>query len=65
MANPWVKKNPFLSMFLSSANAVAGRARGTAVAQAKRSHASATKHATQTWIDAWTPDSGKKRKRRR
>ena len=27
MANPWTKKNPFLSMFLSSANSIAGRAR--------------------------------------
>ena len=27
MANPWTKKNPLLSMWLSGANAVAGKAR--------------------------------------
>jgi hypothetical protein len=25
MANPWMKKNPFLSMFLSGANAASGK----------------------------------------
>jgi hypothetical protein len=28
VANPWMKKNPVLSMWLSDANTVAGRARG-------------------------------------
>lgn len=36
MANPWSKKNPFMSMWLSSANRVAGTLRGQATAQAKR-----------------------------
>ena len=27
MANPWLKKNPFMSMWLSGANAAVGRAR--------------------------------------
>ena len=36
MANPWLKKNPFMSMWLSAANSVAGKARGQATAQAKR-----------------------------
>lgn len=65
MANPWLKKNPFLSLFLSGANAAAGRARSAAVAQGKRNLTSATRHATQTWIDLWIPDSGKKRRRRK
>jgi hypothetical protein len=34
MANPWFKKNPLMSMWLSAANAVAGRARGVASAKA-------------------------------
>ena len=28
MANPWMKKNPFMSMWLSTANRVAGTLRG-------------------------------------
>ena len=36
MANPWLKKNPIMSMWLSMANRVAGPLRGQATAQAKR-----------------------------
>ena len=36
MRNPWLKKNPFMSMWLSGANAVLGAARSRATAQAKR-----------------------------
>jgi len=36
MANPWLKKNPFMSMWLSEANRVAGTLRGQATAQARR-----------------------------
>ena len=36
MANPWLKKNPFMSMWLSAANRVAGTLRGQATAQARR-----------------------------
>ena len=34
MANPWIKKNPFMSMWLRGANSVIGRARVQATAQA-------------------------------
>ena len=36
MANPWTKKNPFLSMWLSGANALAGKARIAGKAEAGR-----------------------------
>ena len=36
MANPWTKKNPLLSLWLSAANAWAGAARGAMTAAAKR-----------------------------
>jgi hypothetical protein len=36
MSNPWLKKNPFLSMWLSGANRIAGTFRGQASAQIKR-----------------------------
>ena len=36
MANPWLKKNPFMSMWLSGANSVANTARVRIAAEAKR-----------------------------
>ena len=36
MAKPWTKKNPFMSMWLSSANSIAGSARGRMTAEGKR-----------------------------
>lgn len=36
MANPWLKKNPFMSLWLSTANRAAGTLRGQAAAQARR-----------------------------
>ncbi|SAK92279.1 hypothetical protein AWB78_05000 [Caballeronia calidae] len=58
MKNPWVKKNPFLSMWLSGANAVIGATRGRATAQAKR-------QAATFWSAALTPPKPKKRRARR
>ena len=43
MANPWMKKNPFLSLWLSAANAWAGAARGAMTAATKRQMAQAMK----------------------
>lgn len=36
MANPWLKKNPFMSMWLSAANRAAGTVRSQATAEVKR-----------------------------
>ena len=36
MSNPWLKKNPFMSMWLSGANTVMGAARGRATAELNR-----------------------------
>ncbi len=43
MANLWTKKNPFLSMFLSSANVAVGKARGSWLQQARRNQTTAVK----------------------
>lgn len=71
MKNPWIKKNPLLSMWLSGANAVAGSIRGSATAAAKRQARSAmnkgVKQATDFWTGASMPATSaapKKRKRR-
>jgi hypothetical protein len=63
MANPWTKKNPLLSMWLSGANALAGKARGAGAAEAKRQQASLVKEATRFWSGAWLTDAKPKAKR--
>ena len=69
MANPWLKKNPFMSMWLSGFNAAAGSMRGHAVSQAKRQTASAMTKATNDIFGAWTaglaPPPAKSRRRQR
>jgi hypothetical protein len=68
MKNPWTKKNPLLSIWLSGANAVAGSARGRATMAAKRQTRSAMtngmKQVTDFWTGAFTPSAAKKKKRR-
>ena len=49
MANPWTKKNPLLSMWLSGANAAAGKARSAGAAEAKRQQTSLAKQAASFW----------------
>ncbi|BAN26429.1 putative uncharacterized protein [Caballeronia insecticola] len=53
-----MKKNPFLSMWLSGANAVVGSTRGRATAQAKR-------QVSNFWSAALAPSKPKKRRARR
>lgn len=68
MKNPWLKKNPLLSMWLSGANAVAGSARSRATAIAKRQAAmmmnDGMKQMTDFWTGALAPPPRKKKKRR-
>ena len=67
MSNPFTKKNPLMSMWLSAANKVAGSARAQASAAAKR-EVSATQTDIQKQMQAfWTGTVPKvtKRKRRR
>ena len=57
MKNPWLKKNPFMSMWLSGAHKVAGAARGQAAAALKREATHASKEAATTGtkqvLDSW------------
>ena len=68
MANPWLKKNPFMSMWLSGAHSVANTARGQIAAEVKRQSTaaihSASRDAFAVWADAMTGASAAKRKRR-
>lgn len=54
MSNPWLKKNPFMSMWLSSANSLANSARGRMVAESKRQSKTAVTKTTNDIFDIWT-----------
>ena len=57
MANPWTKKNPLLSLWLSGANAVAGKARSAGTAEMRRQQTSVAKQAARFWSGAWLADT--------
>lgn len=68
MSNPWLKKNPFMSMWLSAANRMAGTLRGQATAQAKRQISTALTKATRdnlaALVDAQASPKAKAKRRR-
>lgn len=66
MTNPWLKKNPFMSMWLSAFNMAANTVRGHAISQTKRQAAAATTRARKSFVDAWlgVPAKPKPRKRK-
>lgn len=71
MPNPWLKKNPFMSMWLSGVNRMAGTMRGQATAQTKRQISAAVTKATndnlKTLLGGTLPaaPTAKPKKRRR
>ncbi len=62
MKNPWLKKNPFMSMWLSGAHKIAGAARGLAAATVKREATRASKddvaEGTKQVLDFWGAAAG-------
>ena len=68
MKNPWLKKNPFMSMWLSGANSVLSSARGRATAEGKRQAASMMAEGSRQMVRFWTgalAGSAAKKKRSR
>ena len=59
----WLKKNPFMSMWLSGANAIIGKTRSDGTAEIGRQRMSTTKQATRFWTDAWLAALKPKRRR--
>jgi hypothetical protein len=51
--NPWGKKNPLLSMWLSGANAILGTVRNQATATARRQTKAAMDEATRQSLAFW------------
>jgi hypothetical protein len=68
MSNPWLKKNPFMSMWLSGANRMAASVRGQAAAQAKRQINAAitqvTNENSKRLFEAALPTKAKRKQRR-
>ena len=56
-------KNPFMSMFLSGANKIAGSARAQATAAVKRETAKNARQMTKAWTDAMIPGATPARKK--
>lgn len=54
MSNPWAKKNPFMSMWLTAANRAAGTARGQATSAAKRQVAATQADMARQVVDFWS-----------
>lgn len=65
MKNPWTRKNPFLSMWLSGANAVAGAARSRATAEARRQTATMMTQGSRQMAELWGEALGAQPKKRR
>jgi len=69
MSNPWLKKNPFMSMWLSGANSVANSVRSRATAEFKRQSTLAATKAVDDWLSIWTAPMARapatKRRRKR
>ena len=54
MRNPWTKKNPLMSMWLSGANALAGYASSRVTAEAKRQAATAVTKSSKQMVSFWS-----------
>lgn len=53
MKNPWLKKNPLMSIWLSGANAVAGSARRRIMAESKRQGSAMMTRGMKPVSDYW------------
>ena len=65
MSNPWTKKNPLMSMWLSAANRAAGSARGQATSAVKRQATATQTSAINQMLDFWSGKPAKKPARKR
>ena len=54
MKNPWIKKNPLMSMWMSGANAAIGHARGQVTAASKRQAAAVMAEGTKQMLRLWS-----------
>ena len=62
---PRLRKNPFMSLWLSAANRLAGTGRGLLTAAFKRQQRATATEAAKTTQDFWRATSGTSTQRRR
>ena len=60
MRNPWTKKNPLLSMWLSAANKTVGTARAQAAGAARRQAGAVQAEAARQIVDFWSGKPARK-----
>lgn len=65
MKNPWTRKNPYLSMWLSGANAIAGTARARATAEVRRQTATMMTQSSRQLAELWGEALGLPPRRRK
>lgn len=65
MRNPWLARNPWLSLWLSGANTVLGAARAEAQRNATRMMTDGMNQAVRAWSAASAPPAKPARTRRR
>lgn len=58
MKNPWTKKNPFMSMWLSGANTIANQVRGQSAAAVKREANAIAARGFGDVLDFWSKAMG-------
>jgi hypothetical protein len=54
MKNPWIKKNPLMSMWMSGTNAVLGSARSRSTAEGKRQAATMMAEGAKQMVRFWS-----------
>lgn len=67
MSNPYTKKNPWMSLWLSGANRLAGKGRAAAQAAARRQQAAAMTEASKAVTAFWSgflSSAGRRKKTR-
>ncbi|MDM0015832.1 hypothetical protein QTH87_25560 [Variovorax sp. J22P168] len=65
MSNPWTKKNPLMSMWLSAANRTMGSAKGQVAGAAKQQASAIQAEATRQIVDFWSGQTVAKASRRK
>jgi hypothetical protein len=65
MPNPWTRKNPFMSIWLTAANQSAGMPRGKATTAARRQIATAQADAMRQFLGFWTLQPAKAASRKK
>ncbi len=65
MSNPWTKKNPLMSMWLSAANKAVGSARGQVAAATRREAAATQASLSKQVAEFWTVKPAKSTARKK